>query len=141
VSEQELKAFLMLNSSAESSMAVRRIGRPFQRGQSGNPGGRPKGYEEVRELARNYTAGAIEALAAIMRTGKSEGARIAAANALLERGWGKPLQQVDVKRSPLDGLTTDELLVILELVETAVQMAKDNQLPSDLARLPMPDAA
>ena len=31
-------------------------GRPFQKGQSGNPGGRPKVAAEVKELARVHTA-------------------------------------------------------------------------------------
>ena len=32
----------------------------FKPGQSGNPGGRPKGFAEVRELAREHTVAAIE---------------------------------------------------------------------------------
>jgi hypothetical protein len=35
---------------------------PFKPGQSGNPGGRPKGWAEVNALARQHTAAAIEAL-------------------------------------------------------------------------------
>ena len=38
----------------------------FRKGQSANPGGRPKGYGNVRELAREYTEEAIEALVALM---------------------------------------------------------------------------
>ena len=38
----------------------------FAPGQSGNPGGRPKGTAEVRELARKHTEAAIKKLAAIM---------------------------------------------------------------------------
>lgn len=35
---------------------------PFKKGQSGNPGGRPRETREVRELARSYTAEAIKRL-------------------------------------------------------------------------------
>ena len=70
------------------------MGRPFLPGQSGNPGGRPKGYVEVRELAREHTVEAIEKLVAVMRKGESEQAQILAANSLLDRGWGRPTQPI-----------------------------------------------
>ena len=63
------------------------IGRPFKKGQSGNPGGRPKVVAEIRQLARKRGPEAIAALVKVMTKGKSEAARVAAANALLDRGW------------------------------------------------------
>jgi hypothetical protein len=77
-----------------------------QKGQSGNPGGRPKGYGELRELARQHTEDAIATLAEICRNGENEGARIAAANALLDRGWGKPAFSV-LARDPPEVITLD----------------------------------
>jgi hypothetical protein len=68
------------------------IGRPFKKGQSGNPGGRPKVVAEIRQLARERGPEAIAALVKVMTKGKSEAARVAAANALLDRGWGRPKQ-------------------------------------------------
>jgi hypothetical protein len=63
----------------------------WKKGVSGNPGGRPRGVAEVRALAMTFTAEAIETLAAIMRNVKAPPpARAAAANALLDRGVGKP---------------------------------------------------
>jgi hypothetical protein len=66
----------------------------FKPGQSGNPGGRPKTIAEVRDLARAKTAEAIEALAHIATAGESEAARVSAAVALLDRGWGKAPQAI-----------------------------------------------
>ena len=40
------------------------IGRPFEKGQSGNSGGRPKIMGEVRSAARTYTQDAIDTLVA-----------------------------------------------------------------------------
>jgi hypothetical protein len=65
----------------------------FQPGQTGNPGGRPKILADVQELARCYTKKAIETLAAIMQNEKTPpAARVSAASAILDRGYGKPPQ-------------------------------------------------
>jgi hypothetical protein len=45
---------------------------------------------DVRSLARQHTAAAIASLAGIATNGKSESARVAACDVLLQRGWGKP---------------------------------------------------
>jgi hypothetical protein len=74
---------------------------------TGNPPGRPQTVKVVslRELCRTYTDVAVNTLAEIARDGESESARVSAANALLDRGWGRPLQQVgDGEGNALDWL-------------------------------------
>jgi Family of unknown function (DUF5681) len=65
----------------------------FQPGKSGNPLGRPKEDKTIRDLARAHTADAIETLISIAKNPKaSDSARVQASTALLDRGWGKPVQ-------------------------------------------------
>jgi len=60
----------------------------------------------VQDLARAHTEEAIRTLVDIMRTAKHPAARVAAAQALLDRGWGKAPQQVDV-RPPITVVVTN----------------------------------
>jgi hypothetical protein len=76
---------------------------------SGNPGGRPKLELSVREVAQQYSIEALETLVHVMRTGKP-GDRITAANAVLDRAYGRPKQSVEMSGS---GVTLVDLLVSL----------------------------
>ena len=66
----------------------------FAPGSSGNPGGRPKDEARVAELARSHTLEAINTLVELMRHGKDDRVRGTAAQALLDRGWGRPKVEV-----------------------------------------------
>lgn len=65
-------------------------------------GGRKKGSlnkatVDVKEAAQAFTVDAIETLAKIMKGDEQPAAaRVAAANALLDRGYGKPKQSMEV---------------------------------------------
>ena len=61
----------------------------FKLGHTGNAGGRPKDEHRVAELARTYTTEAIDTLVDLMRSARDERVRGTAAQALLDRGWGK----------------------------------------------------
>src|SRR5262249_38584263 len=89
-------------------------GKGFVPGRSGNRGGRPKQSGDVRDLARVHTLAAITTLAEIMRSGRSDGARVLAAQALLDRGWGKPTQAVNLGPVDSDPRPGERPVIILE---------------------------
>jgi hypothetical protein len=71
----------------------------WQKGQSGNPGGRRKKDYRIRDLAQQYTVEAIATLRSIMKSSGDDRARVAAATHLLDRAFGKPAQSVDLTNS------------------------------------------
>lgn len=71
---------------------------------------------DIRSLARNHTEAAISTLAGIASNGKQESARVAAAEALLNRGWGKPTQ-------PIAG---DDAADAIRMIVTGVPRASDD---------------
>lgn len=65
---------------------------------------------DIRSLARSHTETAIRTLAGIMREKDApHSARVAAAQVLLDRGWGKATQHVEVTRRIAAELNDDEL--------------------------------
>ena len=82
------------NPDMQTLTATRTKSGQFAPGSSGNPGGRPKDEARVAELARSYTSEAIDTLVDLMRNGRDERVRGTAAQALLDRGWGKPKVEV-----------------------------------------------
>ena len=56
----------------------------------------PKSITEIRSLARSHTRTALNVLVGVMRNTKAAApARIAAANAIHDRGWGKATQALE----------------------------------------------
>jgi hypothetical protein len=55
-----------------------------------------KSLTEIRSVARSHTRTALNVLVGVMRNTKAPApARIAAANAILDRGWGKATQAIE----------------------------------------------
>jgi hypothetical protein len=63
-------------------------------GAGRKPGVRNKVTIQLKSAAQIYTAVALKALVKIAKSGKSESARVAAASAILDRGYGKPKQEI-----------------------------------------------
>jgi hypothetical protein len=89
-------------------------------GNSGNPGGRPRAVVEVRDLARSCTEAAVRTLVEIMTNPKAPAAaRVAAAVAVLDRGWGRPPQAVAVAVEADEGRGYAAMLMEVERLERA----------------------
>ena len=63
------------------------------------PNGKPKKQLplDLKSLARSYTKACVQTLSGVATNGESESAKVAAAIALLDRGWGKPNQPTENK--------------------------------------------
>lgn len=83
----------------------------WQPGQSGNPKGRPSLKGPVEALAREHTEEAVRTLVELMRNGVPDAVRGAAANALLNRGWGLPRHPLEVSGMvrPVERMTLEEV--------------------------------
>ena len=126
---------------------------PWQPGQSGNPSGRPKGTRDLASYVLETTDGGkelVDALVSIARgimpnVAVQEGSRprkdqqvrptdqLKAIEMLLDRGFGRSPQQLDIAHSvtarPLQHLSDETLRL---LVENARQLKEDNVMVVDV---------
>lgn len=90
-------------------MGIRLMAK-FVKGQSGNPGGRPKAAYDLQELARERTLKALDTLTTIMESEDAPpAARVGAACALLDRAYGKPVQMTEITGRDGGPIETKEL--------------------------------
>lgn len=88
----------------------------FKPGQSGNPGGRPKG---IAAKAREHTDKALDVLVEGMDADDPR-VRVAAAKEVLDRGWGKPLTMTADVSNRLDAFNDDELDTAISALRAAI---------------------
>ena len=100
--------------------------KPFKKGQSGNPKGRPK-MPDLKEAIAKILAEekdgvtALEAILAALRAKAAKG-DVRAAQELLDRGFGRAQQKIDhttdgeaINKFDLSKLTDDDLRVIADI--------------------------
>ena len=85
----------------------------------------------LSELARTHTEDAITCLVKVMKSGESEAARVTAANSILDRAYGKPVQALD--HSSTDGTMSPEPALDVTKLSTAalteIMLALDANRP------------
>ena len=149
-------------------MRGNRTGRGwFKKGQSGNPSGLPKNppsperrleeqarrevYREVSNIvveARKYSGLAVDTLVALAKDGQTDNSRFSAAVELLNRGYGRPAQSLDLHLSA-DAITkrltdmTDSELAALEarmIASAPIVLDATAEASDDASELPDGDA-
>jgi hypothetical protein len=105
--------------------------KPFEKGESGNPAGRPKGAKnrstiakywlEVNQNLKNPLTGesqtmSQEDLMTLALIKKARDGDVNAYKALMDSGYGAPVQQIEQTQTNVDlsDLTTDEIKDLLK---------------------------
>jgi hypothetical protein len=104
--------------------------------QSKSRAGRPPGRSNVAttqmrrtlgELAREHTEAALETVLTVMREGETDAIRLAAANIILDRGYGRPQAAVEVTSGTSNLMTLDEAQSRTQRAVLAILEAKHNR--------------
>ncbi len=104
-------------------------GRPFEKGKSGNPGGRPKRTPEeidLIEACRTKTPEALKTVLQLMEESDNDRVKLAAAQYVIERGWGKAPERIELLAAAVD-LTADDIDLTSE--EAYLQIVRGGRIP------------
>ena len=91
---------------------------------------------DVKAAARELTPDAMDTLKQVMKDPKAPpAARVGAATAILDRGWGRPQQQIDANVNVIDGMAIEEqeaLIAMLRAIQVERQAARALPSPEGL---------
>ena len=108
-----------MDAAANSEPTARVIGRPFEKGVSGNPSGRPKAVNDFRDKCREHTDEALATLLEVMRsksTNTTMPAKVSAARILFAYAFGEPSNMDD---------ETAKAGIIVNILQLATQSAQE----------------
>lgn len=119
----------MAEIAQKSEKKAKVRGRPIQKGQVLNPGGRPKIPEEFKQLAKENSLVALQKVIEILNNPKSKNSeRLKAAEIIMDRAWGKPTQSTEISGpggGPIEtahsidlSMLSDEELATIEAILT-----------------------
>lgn len=113
----------MAQGSDKAEKKPRGPGRPFVKGQSGNPGGSSKAQRELRELFMDEGQPSFNRIKALAEGARNEVVKLKANELILAYVLGKPTQPIagDPDRPPL-GVSVDARAI---LSDPAVRAALD----------------
>lgn len=108
---------------------------PWKKGQSGNPNGRPKKTEQQKaeDAALRQAEKAMKVLSDLMNS-DDDRTKLAAAQAILDRGLGKPKQTVDstvTQKRDVADIDDAELAAIARSGSEGVATSEDGTQESD----------
>jgi alanine-alpha-ketoisovalerate/valine-pyruvate aminotransferase len=103
------------------------IGKPFQPGQSGNPGGRPKMRDALMaRIAKLASKDAVDVLQNALKSA-DEKVQIQAASILINSAWGKAITPSDVKVTNGD-LNAQHLQALQDRIRTKPSLVAGTDL-------------
>ena len=106
-------------------------GRLLPGQRSINPKGRPPIIRDLKEAAKAHTRQALNTLVSVMNDSEApQASRITAAVALLDRGWGRPQQNIEARVENVD-IAKSAAQVLMDLSrrakESKLQDLKDKE--------------
>jgi hypothetical protein len=119
---------------SDASEHITNTSRFGTKGYTGNPGGRPKMPEELKKAFQEQTQNALDTLVDVMGSGKGS-ERVKAAEVILDRAWGKPIQSVDAsvtdntRRIDTSKLTEAQRSALAEVAILSMNIAEEPDEP------------